>query len=312
MGTRRWLARGLAAVSVVVMLAACTSGPDTKDQGEEPTFPPTGPCEVASERGDVVHKVDVGGDEREYLLYAPKGLPTDERIPVLYLFHGLGQEPEEAVAYAGLDEAAAEYGLIIVAPRGTGDPVGWDLDAGLDDPESDLAFVDAVTTAAVERHCGDPEQQYGVGISNGSALMFKVACEGDAPFVAFAGAAYISYGEECGSAPPSSFIYFHGTADAIVPYSGGQTAIGPVAPVADTLQQWIAHDACGEPTDEVLAKDVQQFEWACPESRIEAYVIDGGGHTWPGAPELPAAGVTTRSIDATEEVITFFGLDDRK
>ncbi len=36
------------------------------------------------------------------------------------------------------------------------------------------------------------------------------------------------------------------------------------------------------------------------------YVIDGGGHTWPGAFPVPLLGVTTAEINATEIILDAF------
>ena len=34
--------------------------------------------------------------------------------------------------------------------------------------------------------------------------------------------------------------------------------------------------------------------------------VDNGGHTWPGAIDVPSLGYTTKDIDATEAMLTFF------
>lgn len=291
---------------VASVLVACSTEPEKKDESVEPSVPPTGPCEVASEKGDVVHTVTVDGEKRSYVLYAPSGLPTDERLPVVFLFHGLGQEPADAVTYTGFDDAAAEDGFLVVAPLGSEDGPGWTI--GRDGQSSDAKFIAALNDAVVERHCADPDRQYAVGMSNGSALAFELACTGDYPFAAYGGVAYLTYGA-CDAAPPTSFIYFHGTSDTAVPYTGGETPLGKVAPVVDTLTSWLTHDQCGDPEayDEPAA-DLQHFTWGCPSAAVETYVVLGGGHTWPGAEGVGGQGVTTASVSATAEMVRFFDL----
>ncbi len=289
MRTRRWLARGLGALLVATVLVACTTEPDTKDESAEPSVPPTGPCEVESERGDVVHTLTVDGKQRSYLLYAPEGLPTDERLPVVFLLHGLGQEPADAVA-----------------PRGGEKGPGWTV--GTDGTSADAKFIAALNQAVVERHCADPAREYAVGMSNGSALAFELACTGDYPFAAYGGVAFLTY-DGCESAPPTSFIYFHGTADAVVPYGGGDTPIGTFEPVVESLTSWLALDQCGEPEAyEEPAADLQHFTWSCPSAVVETYVVLGGGHTWPGSEGVGGQGYTTESVSATAEMLRFFDL----
>ena len=306
MRTRRWLARGLGAILVATVLVACTTEPEKKDESAEPSVPPTGPCKVESERGDVVHSLTVSGKKRSYLLYAPEGLPTDERLPVVFVFHGLGQEPADAVAYTGFDQAAADEGFIVVAPLGSVDGPGWTV--GTKGRSADASFIAALNEAVVERHCADPEREYAVGMSNGSALAVELACTGEYPFAAYGGVAYMTY-DGCDSAPPTSFIYFHGTSDPAVPYTGGATPLGRVEPVIDSLTGWLAHDQCGEPQAyEEPAADLQHFTWSCPSSTIETYVVLGGGHTWPGSEGVGGQGYTTESVSATAEMLRFFDL----
>ncbi len=300
------MARGLGALLVATALVACSNEPEKKDESAEPSVPPTGPCEVQSERGDVVHTLTVGGAKRSYLLYAPDGLPTDERLPVVFLLHGLGQEPADAVTYTGFDEAAAEEGFIVVAPLGGEDGPGWAVGSG--GRSADAKFIAALNDAVVQRHCADPERQYAVGMSNGSALAFELACTGDFPFAAYGGVAYLTY-DGCDAAPPTSFIYFHGTADPAVPYDGGTPPLGRVDPVNDSLTSWLTHDQCGEPESyDEPAADLQHFTWRCPSSTIETYIVLGGGHTWPGATGVGGQGYTTESVSATTEMLRFFDL----
>ncbi|GAA1739503.1 PHB depolymerase family esterase [Aeromicrobium alkaliterrae] len=298
---------------MAVVLTACTSEPDTKDQSEETSAPPSGPCEVAPEDGDVIHSITVGGEERQYRLFAPEGLPTDTRVPVVYLFHGLGQNPEDAVKYTAFDKAADEHGFIVVAPLGGDEGPGWDIASTVNAKGSDLGFVKALTDAVVERHCADPERQYAAGMSNGSALLFAAACSGDFPFAAYGGVAYLTYGPGCDTVPPTSFIYFHGSSDVAVPYTGGATPLGVAEPVTETLSAWVTKDECGDPQDyEEPAADIQHWTWGCADdARIEAFVVLGGGHTWPGATGVGGQGQTTTSIQATVEMVRFFGLADQ-
>jgi polyhydroxybutyrate depolymerase len=66
-----------------------------------------------------------------------------------------------------------------------------------------------------------------------------------------------------------------------------------------------------EPTVTPIGADVRQLAYACPaDETVELYVVDGGGHTWPGseanARVAAIAGPTTTTIDATDLILDFF------
>lgn len=59
----------------------------------------------------------------------------------------------------------------------------------------------------------------------------------------------------------------------------------------------------------MVASDVERRTYpGCRDgTAVELYVIDGGGHTWPGSPGAPEKlGPTTTSIDATALMWAFF------
>ena len=122
-------------------------------------------------------------------------------------------------------------------------------------------------------------------------------------------------------APRVSVLAFHGTADPIVPYQGGDYFAGAAAgrtpgraqalPVDDAAAAWAAFDGCGTPpTPTWVAADVQHLVWPdCPANgTVELYRIVGGGHTWPGSVPVRATrlGSTTPSISATALMLDFF------
>ena len=39
---------------------------------------------------------------------------------------------------------------------------------------------------------------------------------------------------------------------------------------------------------------------------VVLYTVTDGGHTWPGAADVPDAGITTHEIDASDLILEFF------
>lgn len=294
--------RALASALLLASLVACTPDPDPgPDAG-------TADCTVESDAGSRAHTFEVDGAERSYRVYAPDNVPEGTRLPVLYLFHPLNVGADIATAYTGFPAAGQEHGFIVIAPE-SGPVLRWDFLTPSTTPGSDLAFARAVMDRAVEEHCVDESRQYVAGLSNGSAMTFAIACDGGFPVQAYAGIGAIGYAATCLGGPPVSFLYIHGTADTVVPFEGGPTPVGPTAPVVQSLASWAQHDGCEpEPERTAVEDDVERWLWECPEATIDAYVIDGGGHTWPGAVPIDGLGETTETIDATALMLDFFEL----
>lgn len=119
-------------------------------------------------------------------------------------------------------------------------------------------------------------------------------------------------------------LAFLGTADPVVPYARGGSSLlvsdatppglaEVLAPgVGPRFAESAAAAGCSpEPARRTIATDVVLLRWTgCAEgAEHELYEIQGGGHTWPGAPEQPDAdliGATTTSIDATAIAWDFF------
>lgn len=93
-------------------------------------------------------------------------------------------------------------------------------------------------------------------------------------------------------------FHFHGTDDNIVGYDG----IRGYLPVASSMAGWVERNGC-DPMSQIdlMEDDVLCETWSgCQDSaQVRLYMIDGGGHTWPGGTPLPGLGRTTNTIFAS-------------
>src|SRR5262249_56215625 len=113
----------------------------------------------------------------------------------------------------------------------------------------------------------------------------------------------------------------HGTADPLVPYTGGEVhggAGGKILSVADTIKRWVAIDGCdAKPaTSEVpdraprdgmrTHRDV--YAHCKHGTDLVLYTVENGGHTWPGGGYMNPkyVGPTTKDFDASEAIWEFF------
>ena len=119
--------------------------------------------------------IDVDGSVRQYRLVVPHRLPQ-ERISIVFAFHGIGDSAEEMAAYSGLDHLAAEKGFILVYPVARNHM--WatiDIDWKNLDRNPDVRFFDRLLEHLGERFSLDPDRIYLVGMSNGASFAQLVA-----------------------------------------------------------------------------------------------------------------------------------------
>ena len=205
----------------------------------------------------------------------------------------------------------------MITPDGTGDPKGWNLLPTASG--NDFALAHDLIGWAERRLCVDPSRVDAAGISLGSEFASLLACQ--PPYqIAAVGLVASEAPPTCPTAVAVSVIAFHGTADPVVPFSGGPVPSSgrgdrTYAPSAEaTAAAWAAHDGCRPASTTMVAADVRLERWtACVgAAAVELYAIVGGGHTWPGGPDasaIPALarlGPVTHSIRATDLMLAFF------
>ena len=76
------------------------------------------------------------------------------------------------------------------------------------------------------------------------------------------------------------------------------------------MQLWAQHNGCDpDPVEERMSPEVRKRTWQNCAAATVLYVVDNGGHTWPGKPQ-PSFEATfghgTTDIDATSLIFAFF------
>jgi polyhydroxybutyrate depolymerase len=83
-----------------------------------------------------------------------------------------------------------------------------------------------------------------------------------------------------------------------------------LAPPTDAMGNWATHDGCApDATEDRLGTEVRRQSWGgCLDGTdVVFYIIDGGGHTWPGSNfDVGRLGLTTKQIDASATIWDFF------
>ena len=269
--------------------AACTA----------PQLVPTGPIAISS-----------GSLQRSYLLSVPSPPPTTPARLIVNL-HGAGSDAQQQAIYSTLATKGPARGFVVVTPDATGQPQQWNVVGQT--KADDVTFIHDLLADVSRRACVDTTHVYATGLSSGAAMSSLLACKDGARFTTIApvsGVVYLPF--ECADGPPVNVIAFHGTTDFVLPINGGSVFGGggvsyPGAPQG--MAGWADRDACAPTPDTTpVSAHVTLEQWPrCAQgATVELYVIDGGGHTWPGAFPVPLLGNTTTEINATDIILDAF------
>jgi polyhydroxybutyrate depolymerase len=256
--------------------------------------------------GTAIHRMTVDGEQRDFLVHIPPHPKAAMRLVVD--FHGASSNMQEQDLYTGFDRLADQKGFVVATPSGIDSAIRqWRF---LN--PNDIDFAKRIVGELVDHACVDRAHAYATGISSGGAMTTSLACRASDVFAGFAPVAAEFYNDAyCGGARPRPLMIVHGTADAVVPYGGGQVATGNGLTVRDTEQtaaQWAKHNGCTPgPVTTKLGSQVTRLSWRGCTAPVVLYRIDGGGHTWPGATvDIERLGLTTHQLSATDQMWKFF------
>ena len=288
---------------------------------------------IAPPRG-TQQRVDVAGAARPgwYLRYVPAVADLTTPAPLVLDLHGYLEGAQIHTATSGMSNLADRHGFVLVSPQGTGTDVFWNHRQRPEGPP-DVAFLASVLDAVEHDLCIDRTRVYVVGYSNGAFMTSTLGCVMTDRLAAIAPVAGARFDAGCTPSRPLPVLAFHGTADPIVAFAGGDSASGASLdfdsasaanftgdvnrPVLDSLADWAEVDGCdAQPTRRPASAHVVLVQWACPTGQeVVFYEVTGGGHSWPGSAFSAAIsdviGPTTMEIDASELIWEFFAAHRR-
>jgi polyhydroxybutyrate depolymerase len=267
------------------------------------------------------------GNVRQYKVHVPPGYDPNVPTPLVFCFHGLGQNAVMfCVDGSGMVAKSDEAGFIVVMPNGfenswnAGTCCGGASTAQLDD----VALVRAIFEEVGTHVNVDLDRVYATGLSNGGYMSYRLACEASDIFAAVApGAGAVGtndsgYGTNlesdftaCAPSEPVSVLHLHGTEDGLVPY----------AQQKPSLDKFATSNGCALTTapaaEPISAGDTSCISYAdCPSgTQVIGCTVEGGGHVWfgndtcgTGAPEIGCAivGANSDTLVNTDAVWDFF------
>jgi polyhydroxybutyrate depolymerase len=264
------LAEWNAAIVLAALASACSDG------GSDACAGKTGAA------GSREITINSGGLERSFLLDVPESALGGEPVPLLLVFHGVLSNGAEIEAVTGFPAKAAQDGFITAAGNG----VGQSWNAGVccqpaqGENVDDVGFARDMVAAIESEYCIDTARVYATGFSNGSAMVFRLACEAADLFAAFAPVGGSLALFPCEPSVPRPTQIINNIPDPVVPFALGEFSFGEL----------LRLNACSaERTREQLAPTAScEIAPECADgATTELCAVENVGHRWPGGATDP-------------------------
>jgi polyhydroxybutyrate depolymerase len=286
---------------------------------------------------DHAHTLEFEGLTRTYKVHTPPSYDGTRPLPVVLVLHGGGGHADDVIRWIGMNDTADEAGFIAVHPNGS--PAGgaripgarqqlcvWNAGTCCSPAEGkaadDIGFIRVMLDELAELYAIDERRIYATGASNGAMMSYTLASQLPDRIAAIAPVAAAMGFEEIEAKRAVPVLHIHGTEDMNAPVAGG---VGPNArakfvqmPLGKCIAKWAEHNGCPpEPVVEMLpdreddGTRVRRETYGPGKGGAEVilYLIEGGGHTWPGAPDLAAkylARTKIRGIEPDPWYLEFF------
>ncbi len=272
--------------------------------------------------GQLGQWVHSGSYDRTYDLHVPDGAETGADRPLLIVLHGAGDTGRGFRARIAADARTDEAGFVAVYPDGFAG--SWAVGCGCTDAElagvNDIAFLNTLVRQLAAGLPIDTMRVFVAGYSQGAQLAQRYGCVSERPpagVAAVAGLILRVVAERCAPRAPFPVIVVHGDADPVFFYGGFGTGAN-ILSAPDMVALWADVEGCGgQPAQETRPDDngdgttvtIERYQGCAAGGRVRLDRVNGGGHTWPGptGPWPKSTGKLSRNLDATAEILAFFG-----
>jgi polyhydroxybutyrate depolymerase len=282
-------------------------------------------------------QITIHGITRTYHLYNPSQTVNK---PIVFLFHGNGGSAD---GIAGLTKVKAPYlpwfdiakneELILVIPDGMIGPKntqGWN-DCRNDAPRipatDDVGFINVLLDTLQQSLRYDIRKVYMVGTSNGGHFVMRLAQEIPHRMTAFASiiSTYAASSKCISSSVPVSALFMNGTADPLIPYTGGKTENGSIISTDSIISYWIYRNGTNKKpiiTEFPFKGNTKvvsfHYQHGMDDTELMLYKVENGGHIEPSRRERYSflwtsfVGTQNEDIESAEEIWSFFKEKIRK
>lgn len=278
--------------------------------------------------GHKTAELEVDGLKRTFEYYVPPSYTGDKTVPLLLSFHGAGSSGKGQMRLTNFDELAEKEGFIAVFPDSTAmkdgkiipreeDDTGFDPGSGVDkswkinhSQVNDVAFTSAILDYFEKHYNIDANRVYATGMSSGALFSSHLAVTLPER-IAGIGLVTGQMTETTAAITPKkpkTVVMIMGDEDPLY-----QQRPPTILSNEETIDFWLkANQITTEPDFAYLPQTAENDDTKIGRTRYRGgknnteviyYLVEGGGHTWPGGPQyLPESviGKTSRHMNASE------------
>ncbi|WP_157230757.1 alpha/beta hydrolase family esterase [Kiloniella laminariae] len=216
-----------------------------------------------------------------YLVAAPKNIPENKALPILFYYHGYGQSARNIINDKNLRDLASRKGVLLVVPDGLDQ--SWSNVGAPSEKRDEIAFTQEILRDVRSSWRVDDKRIWASGFSQGGSMAWDVACYMGEEFTAFfpvAGSFWRPHPPSCQTAV--NLRHIHGLADTVVPMKGRQ--IGSrwyQGDVREGIGIWQEANGCNDEVVEQMAEDLDCRIWSgCKSGKTLELCLHQGGHSF--------------------------------
>ena len=275
--------------------------------------------------GESYEHIAAGGQTRNYISYLPKSLEAgwnkSPSLPLVIALHGHGGTAEGMEKLTGFEALADKDKFLLVYPQGI--DKNWNDGRGRNENVNDVEFISTLINFIVSTYPVDAKRIYVTGMSNGGFMAMRLAYDigNRIAAVAAVGATIDTTIDARQTSFPVSIMLIHGTKDPLVNIDGGNVKRLPDSYILShqaLIASWVKRDHCNTTPSTSIIPDVNKdgtiiiktdYTGGTNNTEVVSYVVENGGHTWPGGPQYLATGfigLTSHNLDATQVIWEFF------
>jgi len=264
--------------------------------------------------GQASYTIERPEGTRTFYVWVPKSYDGTKAFPVIFAFHGLGDNCLDFGPETGLQALSETQNFLYVYPCGYPGLIGnaWNAGTCCLNPSSidDVALTRQMLQTMQTNYAVDAKRVFVTGFSNGAMMAEILGCEAADIFRATASVSGVvelnpgnSQGEiACDNAYKQgnhtvSTVNIHGDLDFVVPWTGDMILGFPDIPT--NFKDWAERNDCvGDPVVTwSKAQYTEQTYLNCTQqTTVRLVKNEGGGHEWP----------SDSNFDTASYVVQFF------
>ncbi|KIH89947.1 ferulic acid esterase (FaeA) [Sporothrix brasiliensis 5110] len=274
-------------------------------------------------RGAVTNaSITSNGLDRNYLVFVPPNYENKKPTQVILSFHGGTKTALQQLELDNLTLPEFNTDSIVVYPQGINN--FWQGVPGV--TVDDVQFTSDLLDHVSRQYCVDTRRIMVTGKSDGAGFCNVLACDAGlsariAAFAPVSGAYYVdtlpcdadTVAIPCNNARRDiPLLAFHGGADTVIAYGGGERKKACLPSVPHWIQSWAARENLGASNHTVpYAQDtvIYEFSRGTQKGLVNLVYDRVNGHDWPSTQpnaDNQNAGQAPTSFNATPMILDFF------